>query len=312
MDKLIGKISCGEFTLVAKLRSNFEFRYLDPSKFSSFYGNQYIKHSAWKNQLCNSQKAYWEKIPVYDISKEEMAKHEGEDNAPIVFRELKDFLEKNNITSFENLMRNDNKNYEGTIEELKCSLETLKFPNDNNISKSQCKRLLDIIATLQHKNTLYGFYSRKKKAIYLCLDNMKEECQKEENSGILKLPMFFNSVLVHEYTHHIHISSMEENTARLKGVEKQKLDAVLETVAESAQAIFLEHNKWICEHSNGKNKSFPEWSYKGYSIMADFKQNEKDFEKLFSEIIERSKTNWEEAYTLISSIEKINSIFSNN
>lgn len=187
------------------------------------------------------------------------------------------------------------------IQNITEDVEKLKESEDTNHKQKLAKKKDDInqlnnvrillellcedLSKIQRPGELLGLYIQEQKTILLCLQNIFESA----DSSISNAKRLAESVLVHEFTHHIHLGLLSYN---LKNCDEIQKDAVLETVAETVQYLFaikIDEQfliDWMNRHS--KSGVFPGWGYAGENILRElvesiFEQN-KDYLKLVSDI----------------------------
>lgn len=192
------------------------------------------------------------------------------------------------------------------------SIETLIKMQTVEQTKNDLQKLYETLVnireTIKLSSSLMGLYSLCNHTIYLCLENIVDETRKNSSVTIKSLA---ESVLVHEYTHHVHMSLMSGEPKNENVIYK---DAVLETVAETVQYLFAEEGgdpaliAWLKKHS--ESGVFPGWGYAGESILRNalvFQQNTKLAEtELLDMLIGLSVNDWHSAYCLIQAINKNN------
>lgn len=226
-----------------------------------------------------------------------------------------DFLPSNLINKISELLddlarilkSNDISN--GSIKEYSERLKQLLAAIADN-ANSEVLDLCDLIAELIEKlkeiqvvRNLLGVYLYNSKTILLCLKNIYDAAIWDGN---VKVEDLAESVLVHEYTHHVHMSVM---TAGQIISNQVYYDAVLETVAETVQYLYAEKvgNSalilWMQQHSD--SGVFPGWGYAGESILRGFAARcKKNESTLLDIVIELSLSSCNNAYSMIQIISK--------
>ena len=282
--------------------------YINFNSFGNFFESK--RKNSCLSLLCNNN-TFGKKVPVYLLEPDEMKVFEKKSNEKIIYERIMKLLEQTNNTHDElyHILIEDFENKYDTVKDL---LEGIKEKDE-----TLYKKLYALFSMIVFNNNLFGIYKHNdseeyKKGIYLCPENIEDECEKSK----IDFEILINSVLVHEYTHYLHINSMDYYELR-KEESRVYRSAVLETVAESIQALYMDYSgdseciKWINSHSEGNGKLFPGWGYMGWSILSDYCYNHARSNSkydLLDEIIELSFSSWREAYSFINTINKLNYI----
>lgn len=152
--------------------------------------------------------------------------------------------------------------------------------------------------------------NRVNDTIMICLDNISRININSNNQD------FFNnlvsSILVHEYAHCVHHHYMKQKIGNLNLDNKIKRAAVLETIAETIQKLYIcsminGDDKWINKHIS--EEEFPGWGYAGENILYEHsselhKHNDpKIYEsKLLGLLIKKTEYNWKDAYSCLTAM----------
>lgn len=302
--KKIGDISYGKFS------KNYNAScYINFHSFGNFFESE--RKNSCISLLCNNN-SFGKKVPVFFLEPDEMKIFETKSNEKIIYKRMVKLLEQTNYTQDKlyHVLKEDSEDKYSRVREL---LGIIK-ERDNALYK----KLLSLFSTIIFDVNLFGIYKHNAsekypKGIYLCPENIEDECK---NSKI-QFDDLINSVLVHEYIHYLHINNMDYYDLR-KEESRVYRSAVLETVAESIQALYIKYYignseciHWINSHSKGNGKLFPGWGYKGWSILSDYCDNHarcKSEFNLLEIIIELSLSSWREAYSFINTVDKLNHI----
>lgn len=311
MYKIIGEISSGKFNCINNscfgvCRFNFDFTRLSGC-FDGFFSNrqrQYISALTDPSVYCAT-------VSVYVLNAAEMKKAFGKtSNAKTILKKMKDLLERNHAvdTSLYKALKENSEDSYNYIREI---LDEAK----NELEDELYHDIIGLFSTIFFDTILFGVYLHNGSkyypdGIYLCPENILDECRICE--GRISIDDLMVSVLVHEYTHFLHINSIG-SYKRLIGNNKICRSAVLETVAESIEALFIRDKlsyscfEWIQKHSEGNKKMFPGWGYKGWSIIEKYCSfNDFYEEELIAKIIALSLKDWKDAYVFINTIYELN------
>lgn len=306
--KKIGDISYGEFR-----QNDNASCYINFHSFGNFFESG--RKNSCISLLCNNN-SFWKKVPVFFLEPDEMKIFETKSNEKIIYKRMIKLLEQTNFTQddlYHVLKKEDSDDKYSCVREL---LGGIKEKDD-----ALYKKLLSLFSTIIFDGNLFGIYKHNAsekypKGIYLCPENIEENIEDECKESKIQFDDLIKSVLVHEYTHYLHINNMDYYELR-KEESRVYRSAVLETVAESIQALYMDYIgnseciKWINSHSKGNYKLFPGWGYKGWSILSEYCDNHarcKSKFNLLEIIIELSLSSWREAYSFINTVDKLNHI----
>lgn len=136
--------------------------------------------------------------------------------------------------------------------------------NNLNRLRELFELLGDKLSKIQKSGEIFGVYLHSQNTILLCIKNIYDV----SNNSIDKAKLLAESVLAHEFTHHIQMCLMKGNQQVFDDIQN---DAVLETVAETVQYLFAEkiEDSYIIDRIKKHSESgvFPGWGYMGESIL---------------------------------------------